>query len=226
MNDAVTNVLLGVLLALVAWYFVGRNVNRRRAFRTMHRIRDGLANLGPSVGFQWRPNVGLEMPVARPVSPFAQARLSLLPLPREVLPLWLFDRFVRGRRDRLVLRAEFAQAPAAELLVADPGIDLGKLALDTAASKGISSEHLRGSGGHVMAYAGGDAERARLARDLARTVLEQDWPLRVVSYHKHRPHLVAVWEIDRLDSNLMSRMLKRLRRLGQEVLKESGAPPS
>lgn len=214
MDDWLTQGFLVALFSVFAWFLVGGRLNRQRGyqfFRALTRFFE--AELGASSNFKSR----LELSVIDPVEPYSRVNLQLMLEDRPVVFLWLFDHFLKGKRDQFVLRAEFDTDPIHELLVADPFSDLGKLSLKHARDKGFSIERTTGANGRILEFAGSDGNRKKMAGHLARHILQKNWPVTVISYHKHRPHLVAVCGMS--PESMLSEFFERVRKLGFSVLK-------
>ena len=213
-KDPLITFLFALFFVLFVWYILGTRQNKQRSYRFFRLLRDIFTEeLGAKASFKSR----VEVIVVDPVEPYARANIQLMVEEREILFLWLFTHFVKGKRDRFVLRAEFEKEPPNELLVADPSSDLGKLSLNHAREKGLSVEKTTGADGRILEFAASSGAHKKLAGHLARTILQKDWPVTVVSYHKHRPHLVAVCGISHED--MLPQFFRRVRKLGFEVLK-------
>lgn len=214
LKDPLVTFLFALFFIFFVWYIVGTRQNRQRSFRFFGALRGIFAEeLGAKASFESRA----EVIVVDPVEPYAKANIQLMMEEREILFLWLFSHFVKGHRDRFVLRAEFVKEPSHELLVADPGSELGRLSLGNARKKGLTVERTTGASGRVLGFAASSGAYKKLAGHLARTILQKDWPVTVVSYHTHKPHLVAVCGISRED--ILPEFFRRVRKLGFEVLK-------
>lgn len=214
MKDPLVTILFALLFVFFVWYIIGTRQNRQRSYRFFASLRGIFAEeLGAKASFKSRA----EVIVVDPVEPYAKANIQLMMEEREILFLWLFTHVVKGNRDRFVLRAEFTKEPVHELLVADPSSALGRLSLDNARKKGFPVERTTGANGRVLEFAASSGAHKKLAGHLARTILQKDWPATVVSYHAHRPHLVAVCGISRED--VLPQFFRRIRKLGFEVIK-------
>jgi len=104
-----------VLIVLVLSYLAGAWLNRRRAKRIGKWLQGGLATLGgkPAWKVTRSLNTGAEVTVFEAVRPFQQVQASYYLMTREIMPLWGIE-LLRGRRDRLVIRADLRIQPAAE----------------------------------------------------------------------------------------------------------------
>ena len=209
-----TSVLLFGLFLVFVWYLVGNRINRQQAYRFFAALNPFFKReLGTSADFNSR----FDMDVIDPVEPYRSGNIQVMLEGREIVFLWLFNWFVLGKRDRFVLRADLTAEPKHEFLVADPKLDLGKLALKNAREKGLSIERTVGADGRVLEFAASSGVHKKLAGHLARVILQQNWPVTVVSYHKHRPHVVAVCGLE--PASVLPDFFQRIRKLGFEVLK-------
>jgi hypothetical protein len=99
-------VVTGLCVVLALWYGGGYVYNRRRGQRLFRWLEAGLDALGGEVESGWigSPAAGARVNVVHADPPFRRLELTLLLQNREILPLWLVDH-LRGRRDRLIIRA-------------------------------------------------------------------------------------------------------------------------
>ena len=209
-----TSVLLFVLFLVFIWYLVGNRINRQQAYKFFACLNPFFKReLGTSAHF----NTRFDIDVLDPVAPYRTANIQVMLEGREIIFLWLFNWFVLRKRDRFVLRADLVTDPVHELLVADPQLDLGKLALKNARAKGMDVERTVGPDGRVLEFAASSGAYKKLAGHLARIILQQNWSVTVVSYHKHRPHLVAVCGLQA--GSILPDFFQRIRKLGFEIIK-------
>lgn len=214
MDDWLVRALLAFFFVFFAWYFVGKRMNKQRAYRFFAAMRKPFEEeLGAKPVFKSQ----LDLVVTDPIAPYASANVQLMLEARDVLVLWLFDHIFRGKRDQFVLRAVLQTEPLNELLVADPNSELGRLSLNHAQEKGLAIEQTQGADGRILVFAASSGTHKKLAGHLARTILQQNWPVAVISFHKHRPHLVAVCATS--PESVLPNFFRRVRRLGFEVLK-------
>jgi hypothetical protein len=111
-------VILFVCLILIVWYVIGLIYNRRRGIHTLNWLKEGLPILGGEVNMGWigSANSGARIGVQDTTPPFQRMELVFLLESRELLLLWLAD-LLRGRRDRLILRATLRTRPHGEIMV-------------------------------------------------------------------------------------------------------------
>ncbi len=109
-------VYLGV--ALLLWYAGAAFYNRKLGVRVYRWLQPGLGSLGEITRAKWlgSSGSGARLLVGKAARPFRQVEVAFLLETRELLPLWLLNRS-RGRRDRLIVRADLRSAPAGELEV-------------------------------------------------------------------------------------------------------------
>ncbi|MBN1814801.1 MAG: hypothetical protein JXA14_23380, partial [Anaerolineae bacterium] len=90
--------------------------NRRRGQRLFRWLKEGWDVLGGEVESGWigSPAAGARVNVVHADPPFRRLELTLLLENREILPLWLFDH-LRGRRDRLIIRATLRSSRRSEI---------------------------------------------------------------------------------------------------------------
>jgi len=214
LDDLLVKALLALFFIFFTWYFVGKRMNKQRAYRFFAVMKRAFTEeLGARPIFKSQE----EVVVVDPVAPYVSANLQLILETRDILVLWLFEHVIQRKRDQFVLRAEFQTEPANELLIADPNSEFGKLSLNRARQKGLSIEQTQGADGRIMAFAATSGVHKKHAGHLARTILQQNWPVAVISFHKHKPHLVAVCATS--PESVLPDFFRRVRRLGFEVLK-------
>ena len=98
--------IIGLCVILALWYGVGYLYNRQRGQRLFHWLEQGLDVLGGERESGWigSPASGARVNILHAAPPFRRLEITLLLENREVPLLWLFDR-LRGRRDRLIIKA-------------------------------------------------------------------------------------------------------------------------
>lgn len=105
------NIAIGVALVLLVWYFAGLYVNRIRAQQLLRAIRDGIGQVGAKSTVKWFGRAAFQVDVGEPVAPFVAFRLLCLLEPRDFPLAQVWSR-LRGRRDQVMIHADFARAPA------------------------------------------------------------------------------------------------------------------
>jgi hypothetical protein len=109
-------VVIGVCAFLALWYGAGHLYNRRRGQRLFRWLEAGLGALGGEIEAGWIGSsaAGARFNVVHAAPPFRRMEITLLLENREILPLWLFDH-LRGRRDRLIIRATLRSSRRGEI---------------------------------------------------------------------------------------------------------------
>lgn len=105
-------VYLGIFLLL--WYGVASFYNRRKGVRIYRWLQPGVATQGKITEAKWigSSGSGARITVAKANHPFRRVDVAYLLETRELLPLWIFN-WLRGRRDRLILRIDLRTFPPA-----------------------------------------------------------------------------------------------------------------
>lgn len=98
--------IIGLCVFLALWYGGGYLYNRRRGQRLFRWLETGLEVLGGEREGGWigSPASGARVNVIHAAAPFRRLEITLLLENREIPLLWLLD-YLRGRRDRLIIRA-------------------------------------------------------------------------------------------------------------------------
>ncbi|MGD2176739.1 MAG: hypothetical protein PVG71_02845 [Anaerolineae bacterium] len=113
-----TLAVIGLSAFLVAWYIAGRLYNRRRGQRVRRWLLAGLDVLGGEREEGWigSPATGARINVTRAEPPFRRLEITFLLANREIPLLWLADH-LRGRRDRVIIRATLRSPRRGEVRV-------------------------------------------------------------------------------------------------------------
>jgi hypothetical protein len=108
--------ILGVCVALFAWYIGASVYNRRRGQMLGRWLQAGLRSLGAKAEYRWigSSGSGLRASARGLARPITQLEAVLLLETRELLPLWLFQR-ASGRRDQLILKLALQRGMKAQL---------------------------------------------------------------------------------------------------------------
>lgn len=106
-------VVVGLSVLVLAWYFVGQQAMRRRGVLVLQWVRAGAHLLGESSTLRWLGRSAFQLTIERPVHPFKAITVTIVLEPREIVFMWLVNRF-RQRRDLLVVRGDFATRPRAQ----------------------------------------------------------------------------------------------------------------
>jgi hypothetical protein len=102
--------VIGLSVLVLAWYFVGQQAMRRRGVELLRWVRQGLPILGDSPKLGWLGGSAFQMTIERPTAPFKAVSVTVVLAPREIFFLWLVNR-LRQRQDLLVVRGDLRQRP-------------------------------------------------------------------------------------------------------------------
>lgn len=103
-------VVLAVAGVFFVWYFAGLWLNRRRSAQLLRAIRQAIGSVGSGAIVRWHGRSAFEVAVAEPAAPLAGFRLLCLLEPRD-FPLALAWNRLRGRRDQVLIHAQFTRPP-------------------------------------------------------------------------------------------------------------------
>ncbi|MFN3476174.1 MAG: hypothetical protein ACK4Z6_01280 [Candidatus Methylomirabilales bacterium] len=156
-----TQTIIALSFLLVFWYFVGSQMNRRRAKALIRWLHNALQSFGGEATIRWIGRSAFRIAVEKTHEPFRSLQVTVILEPREALLIWLYQRF-RGQRDLLVLRGELRQTPRAELEIFQQRGRIGAEVIRMVREAGWLVEPA--GAGLLMAYSdrGGEA----LAREL------------------------------------------------------------
>jgi hypothetical protein len=120
--DPGTTTVIGLCAFLVLWYGVGSIYNRHLGRRLYLWLESGLAVLGGRREASWIGSLasGARIHITRAEPPFARLEITLLLARREIPLLWLIDH-LRGKRDKLIIRATLRSPRRGEIEVYSPG---------------------------------------------------------------------------------------------------------
>jgi hypothetical protein len=115
--------MLGMLLfdaavaavAVASWYLGWRQVNRMRAEKLVHSIREAVAGRAQVSGPFWHKASRFEVEL-RFASGFRQSRLSVQLTPREMPIHWFMARLHR-QAEQVTFRAELEHPPSSDLVI-------------------------------------------------------------------------------------------------------------
>jgi len=113
-----TLIVIVVSVLLVVWYVAAHLYNRRRGIRLRQWLETAVDALGGEKEGGWlgSPASGARINVRRAQTPFRRLEATLLLQNREIPLLWLLDE-LRGRRDRVVIRATLRSPRRGEVWV-------------------------------------------------------------------------------------------------------------
>lgn len=106
----------GIVLAF--WYLLAAIYNRRRGLGIYYWMRNGFDQLGEEISSRWigSSGSGAQIHIHKATPPLKHVDLIYLLASRELLPLFLVD-LLRGKRDRLIVKAELRSQPIGEVEV-------------------------------------------------------------------------------------------------------------
>lgn len=166
-------IMIFLTFALAAWYFIGVQLNRRRANQLARFIARAVPTLGG--GATIRPigsgSSGFQIELQEPVPELRKATLLCILEARDFPLAWLYTR-LRGRRDQLILRADLKRPPRAARRYSGPLPDRGLPRLMLLETH-TESPHLRLS----LGIGGGEEGQIAPALELALQVARGEWPV-------------------------------------------------
>jgi hypothetical protein len=178
--------VIGLSVLVLAWYFVGQQAMRRRGLALLQWVRQGLDTLGDRPQLQWLGASAFEFTLEAPTHPFKAVSVTVVLEPREIFFLWLVNR-LRQRRDLLVVRGDLTTQPPLMLELFRAGGRSGQEAKAMADSAGWSIEAFDKSG---LQLAGSSPLRQDLLHATARELGDHLGALRRVSLRRRSPHLL------------------------------------
>ncbi|TME89756.1 MAG: hypothetical protein E6I52_28760 [Chloroflexi bacterium] len=113
-------VALGLGLLLVAWYWAGNELMRRRAHRLALWSKRVIDPLGGKQSIRWLGGQAFRLEVEEPKAPFRTLMLTGLIESWDVPMVWAWNR-LHGRRDMVLLQATLLSQPLFGLEVYRPG---------------------------------------------------------------------------------------------------------
>jgi hypothetical protein len=120
--------LAAVAVVILAWFFVGMQMNLVRGNNALRWIKDGLPVLAEKTSLRWLGSSVVQMGMATARAPFKQIDILVMMEPRDVAILWFLTRR-QGRRDTLILRGHLLRAARSEFDILDAKSWSGKDAL-------------------------------------------------------------------------------------------------
>jgi hypothetical protein len=110
MGGIEAQLVIGLSVLVLAWYFVGQQAVRRRGLALLQWVREGVPILGNTPKLRWLGASAFQFTIERPAPPFRAVSVTVVLEPREIFFLWLVNR-VRQRRDLLVVRGDLTARP-------------------------------------------------------------------------------------------------------------------
>src|SRR5438094_2623088 len=153
-------VALGLGLLLVAWYWAGNELMRRRAHRLALWSKRVIDPLGGSQTIRWLGGQAFRLEVEGATAPFRSLALTGLVESWDVPMVWAWNR-LHGRRDMVLMQASLRQQPIWGLEVFRAGALLAGDARHFARQEGWPEAPLG-----EFTLAGGGGTPQRLATEL------------------------------------------------------------
>lgn len=177
-----------ILLAgsFLAWFVIGGEYNRRRAGTLARWIYRGLTPLGGKMLVRWLTTHAFEVFVEEAERPFHALKVTGLLESRDMLAVWLFNRFTY-RPDLLVIRATLRRQPTTGMAAFRPRSVLAEDARRAARSAGWSPAPPDERGLEIWQDSAGSAARVQ---QLLATVNALGDELVLLALHQWEPHLV------------------------------------
>lgn len=115
--DIGQEIIIGLSILLAVWFVVASAYNRRRGVNTYRWLQSGLQPLGKIGEAKWigTSGSGARLTIPKAERPLRQVQIAFLLESRELLPLWLINRYLRRRRDLMILKADMSTVPTGEL---------------------------------------------------------------------------------------------------------------
>jgi hypothetical protein len=102
--------VIGLSVLVLVWYFLGQHVLRRRGLAVLQWVRAGVSILGENPKLRWLGSAAFQLTIEHPAPPFQALSVTVVLEPREIFFLWLVNRF-RQRRDLMVVRGDLTTQP-------------------------------------------------------------------------------------------------------------------
>jgi hypothetical protein len=191
-----TAVVIALCLVLVVWYAIGYLYNLRHGRRLFAWLEAGLDALGGERTAGWIGSAasGARIQILHADAPFRRLEMTLLLERREIPLLWLLDH-LRGRRDRLIMKATLRSPRQGELEVTPPRRSfLEPTAVDYRREPSWTGEE--GSHGLLVLRRGSGTERQ--VASLRPWLQTYGCALRRLAWQKSDPHIqmhldLAIW---------------------------------
>jgi len=182
-------IALGLGAVLVAWYWAGNELMRRRAHRLALWSKRVIDPLGGTQTIRWLGGQAFRLEVEGARAPFRSFILTGLVESWDVPVVWAWNR-LHGRRDMVLLQANLTQQPMWGLEVFRAGTLLAGDARLFARQEGWAEAPL----GEFTIAGGGDSPR-RLAEELVRVLDAQRWRLTRLAVRRQGHHLTLALNV-------------------------------
>jgi len=110
------------------WFFVGMQINIRRAQGALRWMQDGLPLLGQKTTLRWLGTTGVDLGINAAREPFKSIEILVLQEPRDVVLLWWLAHR-QGRRDMMIVRGHLRRHALVQFDLVDPKSPSGKQTL-------------------------------------------------------------------------------------------------
>jgi hypothetical protein len=184
--------VIGLSVLVLAWYFLGQRAMRRRGLAALQWVRAGVPILGEGSKLRWLGSAAFQVTIERPVPPFKALSVAVVLEPREIFFLWLVNRF-RRRRDLMVVRGDLTTRPRVRFELFREEGRSGKEAKAIATSEGWPSAIFDKSGLQLAAS-------SPLSQDLLQTSMRQGSDhlaaLMRLSIRDASPHLLLNYALE------------------------------
>jgi len=187
MSGIATQAVIALSIALVIWYVVGAQMNRRRASYLLRWVREGIREFGGEATWRRLGASGFQVTVEGTERPFKRIEMMVLLESREIPLLWLFNRF-RGQRDLMVFKADLRTRPRTEMEVIRGRGRIAKEVLKAVDEKNWVKGEIEDTN-LIVARRGKDI--AAMAERLSPLLLEHAPYILRISLRKASPHLLA-----------------------------------
>lgn len=187
--DLGQRIVIGISILLGVWYFVGAIINRRRGKALSQWIQSGMVYFGKISEARWigSSGSGARLLVGKANKPFSLVEVIFLLESREIMPLWIFNRF-RGKQDEMIMKGNLRRTPTIELEVARKGSRQIKGLLDNPAQDQVPFEMGGESSGFIIATRGRqDVDLIEGLQDLL--VIYKDSIVQI-SVRRQKPHFI------------------------------------
>ena len=200
-------VALGLGVLLVAWYWAGNELMRRRAHRLALWSKRLIDPLGGNQSIRWLGTQAFRLEVEGPREPFRSLMVTGLIESWDVPMVWAWNR-LHGRRDMVLLQATLQAQPLWGLEVYRPGTVLAGDSRQFARQEGWAEQPLE----DLTLAAAGEPPR-RLAAELVQVLDAERSRLIRLAVRRQGSHLTLALNIPdpgRFDPSEATRLAQRL----------------
>src|SRR5438132_5001253 len=198
-------VALGLLL--VAWYWAGNELMRRRAHRLALWSKRVIDPLGGRQSIRWLGGQAFRLEVEEPKAPFRTLMLTGLVESWDVPMVWAWNR-LHGRRDMILLQATLRSQPLFGLEVYRPGTLLAGDSRHLARQEGWAESPI-----DDLTVAGAREAPHAMARELLDELAPERSRLIRLAVRRQAPHLTLALNVPdpvRFNADEVRRLAERL----------------